>query len=228
MLERYFVKPATIDRFQGSWIASEIESYLSWLVENGYGARTILRRIPIEFAFGEFVWGRGGRVVADLPDHVEAFVADRVARHAERAWSGRSIAKEVRGPVEQMLTVALPGFEGAGRQHSSAPFADALPGFFEHLSGERGLRASSLFQYRHHLSRFEAYLSRTGVTGLSGLSPTVLSAFMVERSARGLSKGLRGINLVGFGRVGVGVCQVNGVTVWFHFIWFWRIGGRRR
>ena len=127
MLERYFVKPATIDRFQGSWIASEIESYLSWLVENGYGARTILRRIPIEFAFGEFVWGRGGRVVADLPDHVEAFVADRVARHAERAWSGRSIAKEVRGPVEQ--TEAFLEWErpapppSGGTSRNSAPAA---------------------------------------------------------------------------------------------------------
>jgi len=32
MLEQYFVKPATIDRVRGSWIATGIETYLAWLV----------------------------------------------------------------------------------------------------------------------------------------------------------------------------------------------------
>ena len=36
MFEQYFVKPATIDRIRGSWIANEIETYLGWLVEEGY------------------------------------------------------------------------------------------------------------------------------------------------------------------------------------------------
>lgn len=188
MFEQYFVKPATIDRLRGSWIATEIETYLMWLVGNGYATKTIWRRVPIVYGFGEFARARGAGAVADLPDHVEAFVAERVSRHIDRTGSDRSMAKEVRGPVEQMLSVVLPGFEGAGRRHRPQPFADALPGFFEYLSGERGLRASSLFQYQHHLSRFEAYLSGIGVTGLAGLSPTVLSAFMVQRSAAGLSK----------------------------------------
>jgi hypothetical protein len=33
MLEDYFAKPATVDRFRGSWIAAEIENYLVWLIE---------------------------------------------------------------------------------------------------------------------------------------------------------------------------------------------------
>src|SRR6185312_8773381 len=35
MLEQYFVKPKTIDRIRGSWIAAEIEGYLVWLVDQG-------------------------------------------------------------------------------------------------------------------------------------------------------------------------------------------------
>ena len=50
------------------------------------------------------------------------------------------------------------------------------------------LPASSLRQYRHHLSRFEAYLSRVGATALKEVSPTLLAGFMVERSGAGLSK----------------------------------------
>lgn len=188
MFEDYFVKPATVDRLRGSWIATEMEAYLAWLVDEGYTPKSIWRRVPIVYAFGEFAREQGAAVVADLAVHVEAFVADRVARHAERTRSDRPMAKEVRGPVEQMLSVVLPGFERTGRRHHPQPFADVLPGFFEHLVDERGLRPASLRHYRHHLDGFEAYLSRIGVRGISELSPTILSAFIVERSAAGLAK----------------------------------------
>jgi site-specific recombinase XerD len=188
MFEDYFVKPATVDRLRGSWIATEMEAYLAWLVDEGYTPKSIWRRVPIVYAFGEFAREQGAAVVADLAVHVEAFVADRVARHAERTRSDRPMAKEVRGPVEQMLSVVLPGFERTGRRHHPQPFADVLPGFFEHLVDERGLRPASLRHYRHHLDGFEAYLSRIGVRGISELSPPVLSAFIVERSAAGLAK----------------------------------------
>jgi len=188
MLEQYFVKPATIDRLRGSWIAAEIETYLAWLVDAGYSTRSVWRRVPIAFAFGEFARGRGAAAVADLPAHVDGFVADRVARHAERTRSSRPMAKEVRGPVEQMLSVVLPGFEPTGRPHHPQPFADVLPGFFDYLVDERGLRPASLLGYRHHLDRFEAYLRRIGIRSVRELSPAVLSAFIVERSAAGLAK----------------------------------------
>ena len=77
---------------------------------------------------------------------------------------GRDAATEVRGPVEQMLAVILPGFERTGRTHRELPFARAVPGFFEYLADERGLRPESIVGYRHHLACFEAYLDRIGVT----------------------------------------------------------------
>ena len=52
MLEEYFMKPATVDRFRGSWIGAEIETYGAWLVDQGYGTKSIWRRVPIAFAFG--------------------------------------------------------------------------------------------------------------------------------------------------------------------------------
>ena len=232
MFEQYFVKPATIDRLRGSWIATEIETYLGWLVGNGYAIKTIWRRVPIVYGFGEFARARGAGAVVDLPDHVEAFVAERVSRHVDRTGSDRLMAKEVRGPVEQMLSVVLPSFEGAGRRHRPRPFAEALPGFFEYLSEERGLRASSLFQYQHHLCGFEAYLSGIGVTGLAGLSPAVLSAFMVQRSAGGLSKstvrntaGVLRVFLRYAHREGVVAADLSGAVGWPQF---YRLSGLPR
>ena len=83
MLERYFVKPGTLDRIRGSWIGSEIEAYVVWLVEQSYSTKSIWRRVPIVFAFGEFARGRGARTVDDgsAPnDQIEHGYADTPAR----------------------------------------------------------------------------------------------------------------------------------------------------
>ena len=188
MLEQYFIKPATIDRLRGSWIAAEIETYVAWLAGQGYSTKSIWRRVPIVFAFGQFGRERGAQDVAQLPAYVEAFVDARVALHRRRTRSTRPMAKEVRGPVEQMLSVVLPGFEPTGRPHHPQPFADTVPGFFGYLDEERGLRPASIYQYRHHLDRFEAYLARIGVRSLGELSPPILSAYIVERASAGLAK----------------------------------------
>ena len=166
MLEQYFIKPSTIDRLRGSWIAAEIETYVDWLADQGYSAKTIWRRVPIAFAFGEFARERGALAVGDLPAHVGAFVADRVALHEARTGSTRPMAKEVRGPVEQMLSVVLAGFEPSGRSHHAQPFASALPGFFGYLTDERGLRPASVIGYRHHL----VLAAVVGAVGLSACS----------------------------------------------------------
>ena len=188
MLEQYFIKPATIDRLRGSWIAAEIETYVAWLAGQGYSTKSIWRRVPIVYAFGQFGRERGAQDVAQLSACVEAFVDDRVALHRRRTRSTRPMAKEVRGPVEQMLSVVLPGFEPTGRRHHPQPFADTVPGFFDYLGEERGLRPASIYQYRHHLDRFEAYLARIGVRSLGELSPPILSAYIVERAGAGLAK----------------------------------------
>ena len=184
MLETYFVKPQTVNRIRACWIGAEIECYAGWLSEQGYSTRTVLRRVPVLVAFGEFARRRGASVPADLPAHVDGFVAMRVASFRR----GRDAAVEIRGAVEQMLAVVLPGFAGTGRPHRELPFARAVPGFFEYLGAERGLRPESIVGYRHHLACFEAYLDRIGVTRLADLSPAILSAFVAERAGAGLAK----------------------------------------
>jgi integrase/recombinase XerD len=187
MLEQYFFKSSTIDRLRASWIAAEIEAYVAWMAGRGYRAKSIWRRVPVGFAFGEFAWERGARAVSDLPTHVEAFVAARVAAH-HATGSMRPMAKEIRGPVEQMLSVVVSGYEPTGRPHHDQPFVDSAPGFFDYLVEERGLRPASVDSYRHHLRPFEAYLRRIGVTSIRELSPVILSAFIVERAGVGLAK----------------------------------------
>ena len=191
MLETYFVKPETVERIRASWIGSQVERYVGWLADQGYGARTVWRRVPLAVAFGEFARQRGAGELADLPVHVDAYVAERVRRsrgERKNSATAQQVAKEVRGPVEQMLRLVVPGFEGAGRTHHHDPFADAVPGFFEYLVADRGLRPASVRHYSHHLRRFEAYLGKVGVGGLQELSPALLSAFVADRSAAGLAK----------------------------------------
>jgi integrase/recombinase XerD len=189
MLETYFVKPQTVDRVRGSWIGAEIERYVVWLAERGYGARSVLRRVPLLVAFGEFAHLNGARSVADLPVHVDGFMGKRVGESRDaRRGMGQTLAKDIRGPVEQLLELIVAGFEGTGRPHHAIPFAGAVPGFFEYLTSERGLRPATVTCYRHHLDRFEAYLERVGVAGVGELSPMLLSAFVAERCGAGLAK----------------------------------------
>lgn len=187
MLEKYFVKPETVDRIRCSWIGADIETYIGWLAGHDYSARSVWHRTPVLVAFGAFARAQGAATREELPGHVEAFVTDRVACHAARTGSGRAMAREVRGPVEQMLSVVLPDYVASGRRRRW-PFDEAVPGFFDYLVHERGLRPGTVQSYRHHLERFEAYLHRIGLGSLGELSPAVLSAFVVERSASGLAK----------------------------------------
>ncbi len=164
MLETYFVKPQTVDRIRASWIGPEVEQYVVWLAERGYSSRSVLRRVPLLIGFGAFARARGARTVDELPVHVEAFVAELVAGRPATRQGGRQVAKEARGPVEQMLVLVVPGFVGRGRARRPDPFADALPGFFEYLDRERGLRPASIGNYLHHLARFDA-VRRAGFRG---------------------------------------------------------------
>jgi site-specific recombinase XerD len=185
MLEKYFVRPGTVDRVRASWIGAEIERYVESLDEQGYSWKSIVRRVPLLVDFGEFARARGAGAVEDLAVHVDAFVAER--QHRTRRRDARFV-KEVRGPVEQMLRLAIPGFVGRGRRCRPKPFVGQLPGFYVYLAAERGVAARTIESYEHHLARFEAYLQRIGVASLSELSPAILTAFVVERAASGLGK----------------------------------------
>ena len=59
MLENYYVRPATIDRIRGSWIAPAIEQYVSWLAQQRFTSRSVLHRVPIPVSFGEFAKAHG-------------------------------------------------------------------------------------------------------------------------------------------------------------------------
>ena len=184
MLESYYVRPQAVGRIRASWIGSEIECYVVWLAEQRYSRASVRRRVPVLVAFGEFARAGGARSIGDLPAHVEAFVAERVPELAQLGAVGaRERVKNVRGPIEQMLRLVVPGFTGSRRPLLEVPFIDELPGFFEYLLCERGLRPTTLQGYGCYLRSFEGYLRRVGVKQLVELSPTLISAFVAERSA---------------------------------------------
>jgi integrase/recombinase XerD len=183
MLENYYVRPVTIDRIRGSWIAPAIEQYVSWLAQQRFTSRSVLHRVPILVSFGEFAKAHGASELGHLPAHVEPFV---VAWVRERA-GGRSSARrkkagqEVRNPIRQMLRLAIPGYIGLVRPHKpNNPFEQQAPQFLTHLAEEKGLRPRSMLHYRHHLHQFATYLQRIGIDDLASLSPTVLSGFIAE------------------------------------------------
>ena len=188
MLENYYTRPDTVDRIRSSWIAAAIEQYVAWLAAQRYSQRTVLRRIPLLVAFGEFAKGQGATNVVQLPDHVEPFllawIADR-AKPRANARTRKKIGGSVRNPIRQMLRLAIPGYVGLGRPHKpDNPFEIQAPQFLTYLTEEKGLRPRSIQQYRFHLRQFAAYLEQVGVKDLAQLSPTVLSGFIAQYGPR--------------------------------------------
>ena len=167
MLESYFVRPETVDRIRASWIGAEVERYVGWLAEHGYAARCVLSGAVADrvWRVRQGAWRSEGRGAA----RARRGVRGRVGRGS--AWHRRVGGRRRQGgpwPVEQMLRLVVPGLRGQRPRHRSVPFADELPGFFEYLAAERGLRPASIASYQHHLRHFEAYLARIGV----GRSPS--------------------------------------------------------
>lgn len=185
MLDRYFVRPQTLDRIRSSWLGPAIEQYVTWLIERGHGARNLAHRVPILLRFGTFAQARGATRYEELPPHVSPFVESWVDRPDHRRASGPprpQLTREIRGPVEQMLRLVVPGFVGHTRHRvPREPLADRAPGFFAYLRDERGLRDETIAHYGHHLRQFDAYLRDIGLEDLRALSPVVLSGFLTDR-----------------------------------------------
>lgn len=187
MLENYYVRPTTVDRIRGSWIAPAIEQYVGWMAEQRYTARSVLHRVPFLVRFGEYAKAHGASDLMHLPEHVEPFVQAWIRERARGRGPARArkAGQEVRNPIRQMLRLAVPGYVGRGRPHKpDNPFERQAPRFLTYLTEEKGLRPRSIRQYRFHLHQFAAHLKDIGVDDLVKLSPIVLSGFIAEYGAR--------------------------------------------
>lgn len=181
MLNRYFIRPTTVDRIRASWIGDVIERYVVWLTEQHYAARNVSFRVPVLVRFGHFAQTSGATKLTDLPAHVEPFIEDWLNRRKQgysetHRWVA---ARELRNPIRQLLQLALPNQANeVGRTPN--PFADVAPGFFGFLLRDRGLRETTLVQYRHYLQRLQDYLQMRDLALLPDLPPAVISGLITE------------------------------------------------
>ena len=183
MLETYFVKPR---RPTGSGPAGSAQrsSAMPLASRAGYSTRTVRRHVQALMAFGEFARRRGASALADLPAHVDDFVAMRAAAY------GRGRAGRYRGPRPGRADAD--GDPARLRAHQpDAPRAALRPrgaGVLR-VPGRRARPAPAVDRVLPASpGRFEAYLDRIGITGLQDLSPALLSAFIAERAGAGLAR----------------------------------------
>jgi site-specific recombinase XerD len=187
MLEDYYVKPSTIDRVRSSWLAPQIENYLEWLQAHGYSRLVVYRRLPLLFHFAEFAQKKGCRDIASCKAYIKEFVSKWLERHEAHAKTATALRKhsiDAECGVRQMLQLACKEPVTRNRRRRPFPLESAVPGFAEYLRDERGFAEGTIRNYRRHLSEFAQYLSQTGVTCFSQLSPPVLAAFVVERTPK--------------------------------------------
>jgi integrase/recombinase XerD len=208
MLERYFVKPSTVDRIRASWLAPEIERYVEWMDLQGYAIRNVDKRVPMLCRFAEFAKQRGCTDLKSVVTQIESFASHwRTAHETNRRMPEAlsKIADEARNPVRQMLLLALEGRVTAARKCKTFPFEDQAPGFLKYLREERGLRRATIYHYVHCLHGFGDYLRRLGVSSLTELSPALLASFVVDTAPKLARTGKR--DLCGMIRVFLRFCH---------------------
>src|SRR5215469_18742925 len=74
VLNRYFIRPTTVDRIRASWIGDPIERYVTWLSQQNYASRNVFVRVPILLRFGQYAQEAGAISWEELPAHVAPFV----------------------------------------------------------------------------------------------------------------------------------------------------------
>lgn len=182
MLERYFVRPRTADRIRSLWLGPAIEQYVEWMTQRQAAVQTVKGAVHRLVHFNEFALSFGPTTRDELPALAEAFIAHWIREHSgycRTAQDRAAVNSQVRVPVEGLLRLLLPGFEGTQRL-VSLPFKSSAPGFFTHLVEERGLRPITV--HRYHLRFFEAYLGQVGNTDLMKLTPALVNTFILERA----------------------------------------------
>ena len=110
MLERYFVRPQTVDHIRALWLGPAIEDYVAWLTERRIASRHVLRCVATLEHFDTFAQGRGVQTSEELPAHLGAFVEQRLRDRG--AWcrsakDRRTVLSQARTPVEQMLRLIV-------------------------------------------------------------------------------------------------------------------------
>ena len=186
MLERYYVRPCTADRIRERWLGPAIDRYVEWLAQRHAAPDTVKRSVRTLIDFDDFTQTRGVTTWEELPQHLESFMDQWMEKRG--AWcrtkkDRQAVRTHGRVPVEQLLRLLLPDFVGSQRR-LAPPFQASVPGFFDYLREERGLRPTTVHRYVSHLSAFEAYLQQAEVEDLRELTPALLSAFLIESAQR--------------------------------------------
>jgi len=193
MLELYYLKPVTMDRIRGSYLAGAIERYVAWMTVRKFSAHCVHARVPLIMRFGEFARRRGASDVQQLADHIDAFVRRELRKQPVRRRSRqakRIYVASLRRPIEQLLRIALP--ERAANPRPM-PLTRWAPGFFNYLREERGLREATIVLYRCELACFEGFVGRKGIDLPDRLSPSVFDEFFAERRLRVRASSMHGL-----------------------------------
>ena len=84
MLERYFVRPSTVDRIRALWLGPAIDQYVDWLTGRHAASDTIKRSVRTLIDFDDFTQARGVTTWEELPQYLEPFMAQWMQQRG--AW----------------------------------------------------------------------------------------------------------------------------------------------
>lgn len=146
MLERFFRQTKNC---RSDWIAASgrrSSKYVKALCERAYTPRSIYRRVPVLVKFAAFTAGQNVERIEQAERLFESFIADWLSnRHPNRLADARGDRNFVTGVKRHFFSLVVwKAGDDRSRPSLPDPFAIQVPGFFDYLRDERGLRQSSI------------------------------------------------------------------------------------
>ena len=204
MLEKYFVKPQTVDRIRASWIGAADRAVRDLAGRAGLRRQ---ERVAAGAAAGRV---RGVRPPAAVPGRWRTCRLTSMPSSPSGSASPATPAaarpdrspRTVRGPVEQMLTVVAARLRGHRPPAPRAARSPRGPGVLR-VPGRRAWPSAGVDRCPTGITwtASRPTCARIGVAGLEELSPALLSAFVAERAGAGLAKTTVRAELRGAARV---------------------------
>jgi len=90
VLERYFIKPGTVDCIRSAFLGTAIDKYVTWLSQHAYTPSSVHRRVPVLMQFGECAHRRGAVGIPALSSEIEPFIKRLLRRRLRRPCDSKS------------------------------------------------------------------------------------------------------------------------------------------
>jgi len=169
MFKQLLTNPEAINRYSQSRFAPSLNSYLTWMKENGYARETMRKRLFLLASFSDYLDSQGVNTIENSPSYVSSFVTNWVheSQKKQRTKDPVRLSRELACWLNQFIrffdkpcVVENNPASAAGLDPS---FRETLTDYVTFCRKDCGLAEPTISLYSLYASRFLTHTQTSGV-----------------------------------------------------------------